>query len=339
MKHPRRYAMDGLKLLFMLLVVIHHSGFLGETMHHAYMAVDIFFMISGYLLCQTCMNDAELSVAGYFFRRLRKLYPHYFLSFVVMLLATSVYRMGGLSREVLLRAIPEMLLVQNLGFFDGGVNYPCWYLSVLVFASPLIWVLRRRLRVGWFNGIAVACIFASYGYILHSTVGSMETFATAGVFYLPFWRGVAGLLCGMLLYQLHRKLHLHSIHLLQTMQILELFALALSVGLMFHPGQVDGVILIGLVVLLSCSGNPKSVIERVSNCAAVRWGIRYEYAVFLNHAFVIGMVRKILGDFLGCSAPIQFSAMMILTVAYSIATEQFVNMVLSLFGNRKKVSV
>lgn len=167
----------------------------------------------------------------------------------------------------------------------------------------------------------------------------METFDTVGVFYLPFWRGVAGLLCGMLLYQLHRKLPLQSAYLLQSMQILELLALALSVGLMFHPGQVDGVILIGLFVLLICSGNPKSVIERVSNCAAVRWGIRYEYAVFLNHAFVIGMVRKVFGDFLGVSAPIQFFAVLVFTVIYSVATQKLVNMSFSLFGNRKKVSV
>ena len=126
MNHNQRsYAMDGLKLLFMLLIVVHHSSYYYDRLHHAYMAVDLFFMISGYLLIRTLRTKPQMGAGGYFLSRIRKLYPHYLLSFAVMFLSTSVYKVRTITPSLLLRTLPEILLVQNLGIFGGGVNYPC----------------------------------------------------------------------------------------------------------------------------------------------------------------------------------------------------------------------
>ena len=335
MNHNRRsYAMDGLKLLFMLLIVVHHSSYYYDRLHHAYMAVDLFFMISGYLLIRTLRAKPQMGVGGYFLSRICKLYPHYLLSFAAMFLSTSVYKSGTITPAMLLRALPEMLLVQNLGIFIGGVNYPCWYLSVLVFAGVLIFFLGKKLPQGWFNALAVICAAVSYGFILHFTGGRMETFATVGMFYLPFWRGVAGLFCGTLLYQLHNTLQPVFRKYAGIFRVIELTSLTLAVVLMFFPGQVDGPILLCIFLLLLSVGSEKSVIERGSNCAAVKASIHYEYAVYLNHAFVIGMVKKLFVERFGFIAPINLAVLLTALVIYSVITQTLVTRAVQSFRKR-----
>lgn len=339
MNHNRHsHALDSLKLLFMLLIVIHHSNYF-HALSHAYMAVDLFFMISGFLLMHTMIRKPEMNTARYLLSRLSKLYPHYLLSFAAMFLATSAYKDGSITLTKVLYSLPEMLLIQNLGIFSGGVNYPCWYLSVLIFASILIFFLGRVLSRQLFQTISILCACVSYGYILYFTGGSMETFATVGVFYLPFWRGMAGLFCGTLLYQLHGVLPVVFKKYRNGFLCLELVTLAASIVLMFFPGQVDGLILVCLFLLLLSIGSEYSFLERYSANSAISVAIRYEYAVFLNHAFVIGMVKKLFVERFCFPNPVNLAVLLSSLVIYSVITETFVSKTAQLLHQKiKKVN-
>lgn len=319
------HALDGLKLLFMLLIVVHHSNYYHTILRHAYMGVDLFFMISGFLLMHTMIRKPQMNTGGYFLSRICKLYPHYLFSFAAMFLSTSVYKAGTITLPLVLHSVPEMLLVQNLGFFSGGVNYPCWYLSVLVFAGTLVFFVGRILPRRGFNILAGFCATVTYGYILYSTGGSMETFATVGIFYLPFWRGMAGLFCGTLLYQLHDALQTFFRKYVNCFRVMELTSLTLVVVLMFFPGQVDGLILLCVFLLLLAVGSEGSVIERGANCAVVKNSIHYEYAVFLNHAFVIGVVKKFFVERFNFPAPFNLALLLAALVIYSVITENFIS--------------
>ena len=333
-KNSRVCAMDSLKLLFMLLIVIHHSGYYSAVLRHAYMAVDLFFMISGFLLMHTMVKKPQINTGRYFLSRLSKLYPHYLLSFSAIFLSTSVYKAGTITFPMLLHALPELLLVQNLGIFSGGVNYPCWYLSVLVFAGTLVFFMGRVLPRRRFNILACLCAIVSYGYILCTNGGSMETFAIVGVFYLPFWRGMAGLLCGTLLYQLHSVLVSCYRKHCRFFRCLELLMLTASVVLMFSARRVDGVILVCMFLLLLSIGSEASLLERYSENPAVSVAIRYEYAVFLNHAFVIGMVKKLFVERFGFHAPLNLAVLLTVLVIYSVITETFVTRAVQSFRKR-----
>ena len=335
----RSHAMDGLKLLFMLLIVVHHSGFYSGIFHHGYVAVDLFFMISGYFLQQTLQNKPHLHTGSYFLSRLRKLYPHHLFSFLVMFLATEVYRSGKISAVMLLVHLPEVLLVQNIGIFTGNVNYPCWYMSVLVFASLLVFYLGKKLPVKWFGTVAAICAAVVYSFILCYTGGSMETFAKLGVFYLPFWRGMAGLFCGSLLFLLHKRLCPLFARYSGAFRVLEIASLLILVSLMFFNPMTDGLILICIFLLLLCIGSGASVLERLCNCAAVKVAIRYEYPGFLNHAFVIGMVKKLFSDRFAFPPLVYLMVLLVALVIYSVITEAFVRKAMELLcTGRKKVS-
>lgn len=341
MKQNRRsHAMDGLKLLFMLIIVVYHSGYFYDHFQRGYLAVELFFMVSGYMLMRTLQTKPQLKTGGYFKNRLAKLYPHYLFSFLVMFLATSVYRNGSISWSMIRNALPEMLMIQNLGIFPGGVNYPCWYLPVLVYGGVLVFFLGRKLSQKWFCMLGTICSIAVYSFILSFTGGKMETFGRVGVFYLPFWRGVAGLFCGTILYKLHELLqHIFQKHS-TLFRILELFSLAGAIGPMFCQTMSDGPVLISIFLLLLSVGSRQSLLEKWTQSGFIAAAIRYEYAVFLNHAFVIAMVSKVIANRFNLHIVLKLPILLVSLIAYSVITETLIRKCVNSFSKiGKKVAV
>lgn len=82
-----RRDIDGLRAIAVLLVVLNHVGF--SAFGGGYIGVDVFFVISGYLITRKTAPDLALgrfSFADFYLRRVRRLLP----AFVAMAVVTSV---------------------------------------------------------------------------------------------------------------------------------------------------------------------------------------------------------------------------------------------------------
>lgn len=141
----------------MLLIVLHHTAFWKDIFLHGYMAVELLIVTSGYFLMHTLDHKPQMRAGVYMRSRFSKLYPHYLFSLVVMFLSTSVYRNGTITLQIIWNTIPELLLVQNLGIFTGGLNSPCWYMSVLFNAGALVFFPARKLPRKLFNVLGAVC--------------------------------------------------------------------------------------------------------------------------------------------------------------------------------------
>ena len=75
-----RPEIDGLRAISVLLVILHHLNV--EFFSGGYVGVDVFFVISGYLitsiLCREMLNGT-FSFKGFYKRRIVRLAPAYFL--------------------------------------------------------------------------------------------------------------------------------------------------------------------------------------------------------------------------------------------------------------------
>jgi len=81
-----RSDIDGLRAVAILPVVAYHSGL--AFVPGGFVGVDVFFVISGYLICRLIndeIKDGSFTVAGFYKRRVMRLFPALF----AMLLATS----------------------------------------------------------------------------------------------------------------------------------------------------------------------------------------------------------------------------------------------------------
>ena len=129
--HPHRYRrdIDGLRALAILPVLLFHAhapGFSG-----GYVGVDIFFVISGFLITGILARDIDqgrFSLARFYERRFRRIIPALALMILVTLaLAAWLYLPGDLE-GVPRSALAATLFASNLwfftdtGYFAGGAD-------------------------------------------------------------------------------------------------------------------------------------------------------------------------------------------------------------------------
>ncbi len=175
-------ALDGLRAFSVLFVVFEHINALPTPMRHfhGYLGVDIFFVLSGFLITGLLLREERLTgkvdLAGFYIRRAFRILPLYWLvlaTYVVMLQPASRIEKWMQMKAALPyfltfnNDIPLILMPDRVGTVFGlswtlGIEekfYFCWPLICFV----LLGTLRKRFFAGWMlYGSAVALTFFSF---------------------------------------------------------------------------------------------------------------------------------------------------------------------------------
>ncbi len=197
MKLTYRPEIDGLRAIAVLPVILFHAGF--SAFSGGYVGVDIFFVISGYLITRIIMKDVRedsFTFASFYERRIRRIFP---ALFTVMLVSLVVAYFALLPSDMIdfgesLVAIP--LFLSNLlfwferGYFGVATDLKpmihTWSLAVeeqFYIAYPLVLLLcwqfwRKGLQAVLLSVFVLSLVVSWYVTKLH--------FETA--YYLPFSR-------------------------------------------------------------------------------------------------------------------------------------------------------
>jgi len=187
----RRADIQGLRAVAVLLVVVYHAGL---PLPGGFVGVDVFFVISGYVITAMLMREwaehGRLRLGRFYLRRFLRLTPALALTVaVVALLSLALQNPFGAQQTTARTGIGAMLLSANyvIGhgagdyFAAGAVTNPLlhtWSLSVeeqfyLVFPALLIlgWALARR-RASAPVLIVTAIAIASFALSLAWSYGS-----------------------------------------------------------------------------------------------------------------------------------------------------------------------
>ncbi len=176
-----RSDIDGLRAVAVLLVVFNHL--LQLHFRGGYVGVDVFFVISGYLIGATIlaeMRAGRFSLANFYERRIRRIFPALF----VMLLVTSVLayvcllpsEMVAFSKSMLaaLFSVSNMLFWFQSGYFDSASESKpllhTWSLGVeeqfyIVFPLFLLAVHRwfpRAMKAALWSVVVVSLALAAW---------------------------------------------------------------------------------------------------------------------------------------------------------------------------------
>lgn len=205
--HPKyRPDIDGLRAVAVLSVVFFHA--FPEVKSGGFIGVDIFFVISGFLISTIIFENLEkdsFSFAGFYARRIKRIFPALLLVLTTCavigwfaLLANEYKQLGW---HILGGAgfLSNFVLWQESGYFDAHADTKpllhLWSLGIeeqfyIVFPL-LVWLIwRARL-----NPLTLTFIIALISFLLN--LKGIDKDATA-VFYSPQTR-VWELLCGSLL--------------------------------------------------------------------------------------------------------------------------------------------
>jgi peptidoglycan/LPS O-acetylase OafA/YrhL len=152
-----RSDIDGLRATAIVPVVCYHAGI--TLVPGGYVGVDVFFVISGYLICRLINDEIQggsFTVAGFYKRRVLRLFPALFAMFLATSALAYLYLMPVELKEFSNSLISAVTYVSNLffalttGYFDAPAETKpllhTWSLSVeeqFYIVCPLF---MRRLR-------------------------------------------------------------------------------------------------------------------------------------------------------------------------------------------------
>ena len=170
-------AIDGLRALAILSVVIYH--YFPEVMPGGFTGVDIFFVISGYLITKHINDNAEKDwryLLSFYSKRIRRILP----ALILVLLATLMLgwlflffdEYAALGRQTFYSAIfiPNIALLKESGYFDiDAINKPLlnlWSLGIeeqFYIFWPIIFLASKKLKLNS-KIFIILLVIASFSY-------------------------------------------------------------------------------------------------------------------------------------------------------------------------------
>lgn len=164
-----REDIDGLRCIAVSLVILYHSGF--STVSGGFIGVDIFFVISGYLISTSLFKDGDtgkLSITKFYERRVRRIVPAYSVVIVASLVAGYFLLLPSEFSNLAKSAVASSTFVANIyfwtmfGYFDGEpLSKPLlhmWSLAVeeqFYVVWPLVLIVLYRFGLQRFRLVLV----------------------------------------------------------------------------------------------------------------------------------------------------------------------------------------
>jgi peptidoglycan/LPS O-acetylase OafA/YrhL len=159
-----RHDIDGLRAVAVLPVIAFHFMILPTLVTGGFVGVDVFFVISGFLITRVILfdvNNKTYSIADFYNRRIRRIFPALFAVFVFCLVVTFVSSLPSEATQIGRSIVSSIFFVSNYlfytqsGYFDRNAeNNPLlhtWSLSVeeqFYVIFPLVIYAIRNLSEG-----------------------------------------------------------------------------------------------------------------------------------------------------------------------------------------------
>jgi peptidoglycan/LPS O-acetylase OafA/YrhL len=236
---PHYPILDGLRGTAALLVVIFHllearfPVFADHPMHHGYLAVDFFFLLSGFVVGYAYDDRwGKMSTWDFFKIRLVRLHPLVVLSIFLGAIAywidpfiSADHRLSFLKLMVVMFIGFTLLPMPDIRGWDEthSLNGPCWSLLQEYIANIIYAVFGRRMSM-----IVLWVIVIISGAVLTGVAIWRGDLAT-GWGYHTFWIGVVRMMfpffAGLLLFRSGKLLRVPNAYVVCSVMLIVLFFL------------------------------------------------------------------------------------------------------------------
>ncbi len=295
MRIAYRPDIDGLRAVAVLSVLGFHA--FPSVFPGGFIGVDVFFVISGFLITSILfaeMHDGTFSPAGFYARRILRIFPALFLVLLTCLLTgwytllADEYKQLGKHIAAGAGFVSNIALWFEAGYFDRASEFKpllhLWSLGIeeqFYIVWPLVlwsfWRLRRGVRGATLGMLVVSLLYAAVLVFIDRTQ----------TFYAPWTRAWELLAGAVLALQLQKTGTLPAWMRLPSAQWGALLALLLGVFFLRSeypfPGALALIPVVAAVVLIAGSGLGGSGVARLlASRPAVAVGL-ISYPLYLWH--------------------------------------------------------
>lgn len=285
--------LESLRGIASVLVVMCHMFWLNPFMFiakNAYIAVDLFFVLSGFVMCHNYINkiNDRKSLGKFMLARIARLYPLHIILLLVWLLREYVkyimesrgvvFGEAAFSVNDLNAFIQNLFLIQSIVNEKATFNGVSWSISV-EFYTYIIFALA--LLTGYIRELACLLIIISLGVLLYYD-GSLSVYEGNTIFRCFF-----GFFIGVITYHLPRKGGYTDM----------LALLILTLYLFKDKGLFDFIMppLMGLLILSIVSSD--SVTSKILRASPFLWLGKISYSTYMTHALLTTTVSVVLLKF------------------------------------------
>ena len=299
-----RPEIEGLRGLLVLVVIFFHAGV--PAFEGVYFTVDIFFIVSGYLMgliIQTDIDAGRFSIIGFYERRARRIFPALYVVLFSSLLcayflmpAPEYEKMGESALWVLGLVGNIYFSLSSYGYFDADMGLqPFMHLWTIGLEQqyylliPIFFALCLRLRWLNINALLVMITVLSFGGALAIVYQNMQT-----AFYLPvsrFWEFSLGSLLALNEARLRRWVpaRLHA-GLADAGAAVVTIILCVATIHWVHPGPATLIPVFGGLVFLGLA-TPDSLLARLLSLKVFQQLGAMSFSLYLWHQVLFALGR------------------------------------------------
>lgn len=306
-----RPDIDGLRAIAITAVVAFHAGLKGVT--GGFIGVDIFFVLSGFLITSMLFKEAELTgkinLQEFYARRVRRLLPASSLVLVISVLLAYFFLIpiGDEQLKFVRSAIAAAFFVSNIyfwkssgGYFDGPSDQipllHTWSLSVeeqfyLIWPILLIGIVRFAILKGLkLRNLVLLALAAMFTSSLATSIWLSIESPSAGFYLLPsrIWELAAGAMAGVFLHKRELKNNLNTRWFAELLSLVGLSAIIIGIvyfdPTMAFPGWVALLPVSGTVaVVIAGALSDKNSVSRILSTKPMVWIGKLSYSWYLWH--------------------------------------------------------
>lgn len=304
-------AIIGVRFFAAIGIVLHHMGYpfsLGTVF------VTFFFLLSGFSMALGYRKKFEniffTSIYSFYKKRLVRVYPMVFITFLVAL--PVMYIEGHLPD--MMEIVVYILMLQSWwanGMMVFTINGVAWFISDLIlfyiFTPFLLYYFNKLGGVG--ICFIIFIIYAIEIYIASCFIGEMQPYSWAWwcIYICPWYRIMdysIGMLCGMLYAKNLNKVRIKGKFLCTTLEVFSIMFLIFSIwspyygydsfkyGLYYIPASIM------IIVLLAYS---RGYVSALLSCGVFVALGDISYHIYILHQIIIRYFQVLDVSFLGLS--------------------------------------
>jgi peptidoglycan/LPS O-acetylase OafA/YrhL len=324
-----RADIDGLRALAVLFVVIHHA--FPKFLPSGFVGVDIFFVISGYLICSIIIRRCKagtFSILDFYSRRIRRIMPSFVIVVTVCMVVGWLVMLPLEYEQFARHAIFSIFFLENyklfteINYFDDAAAWKpllhMWSLSVeeqFYLVIPWIFLFfhyRNRLLIS----IVVILAVASFIWAVMSAYRNEQ-----GMYYWPhirFWELLVG--TGVALYHEHRPHRVDGINFISVISVILFIATVVFVSPSDNFPNYTALLPVMAAALFILAG-PRARLNKLLTVKPIVYIGLISYPLYLWHWPILSFATILYGGRLSVSVSVLLVSF---SVALSVATYELV---------------